>query len=66
MIYIKMYKNINLLWEKISWKQKQRMDTDTYIIGEIDINGNLINTYELYDSTHMDPPFSRELYAVKV
>lgn len=64
--HLKIPKEHEIICTHQSWKQKQRMDTDTYIIGEIDINGNLINTYELYDSTHMDPPFSRELYAVKV
>lgn len=64
--HLKIPKEHEIICTHQSWKQKQRMDTDTYLIGEIDINGNLINTYELYDSTHMDPPFNRELYAVKL
>lgn len=64
--YLKIPNEHKIICTHQSWKQKQRLDTDTYIIGEIDIHGNLINTYELYDSTHMDPPFNRELYAIKV
>lgn len=51
--------------EHESWKQKHRLDTDTYIIHEYNSDDILINIYELYDSTHMDPPFNREIYGVK-
>ncbi|SUU24462.1 PIN domain-containing protein [Acinetobacter haemolyticus] len=45
---------------------KNRLDTDIYIIYEYDAEGGVIRKYKLYDSTHMDPPFNRELYAENI
>ena len=45
---------------------KNRLDTDIYIIYEYDAEGGVISKYKLYDSTHIDPPFNRELYAENI
>ena len=47
-------------------KVKNRLDTDIYLIYEFNVDDILINKYRLYDSTHMDPPFNRELYAENI
>lgn len=63
--YLNIPKEHRITCDHKSWKQKHRLDTDTYLIKEYNLDNELINTYELYDSTNMDPPFNRELYAKK-
>jgi len=48
------------------WKVKGGYDTDTYSITEINEKGEVINEYELFDSTKTSPPFSREIYGKKI
>ncbi|TMO24570.1 HNH endonuclease [Pseudoalteromonas sp. S4492] len=50
-----------LLQTSSTWKQKQGLDTDTYMVSELDSYGKIVAKYEIYDSTEMRPPFSREV-----
>jgi len=43
------------------WKQKKGQDTDTTCYNEMDVEGNIIFSYIVIDSTSIYPPFSRRV-----
>jgi len=55
-----------LLVSHEKWKVKGGYDTDTYSITEINEKGEVENEYELFDNTKTTPPFSREIYGIKI
>ena len=64
--YLKIPIEHGLITKHVKWKVKGGYDTDTYRITEVDKAGNLINEYNLFDSTKTSPPFNREFYAEKI
>ncbi|MCU6266568.1 DUF4935 domain-containing protein [Serratia ureilytica] len=55
-----------LIINHIRWNVKGGYDTDTYLITEVDKDGNIINKYHFFDSTKTSPPFNREFDAEKI
>ncbi|YCO05177.1 hypothetical protein ACB087_16995 [Vibrio sp. VNB-15] len=62
--YIKeLHLNPNHTYKRISseWKQKHGDDFDLYTYEEYDLNGELVRTFTVRDSTRMYPPFNRTI-----
>lgn len=50
-----------------NWKGARKgQDTDEYLYRELDVDGNVVATYEIEDSTSTYPPFGRTISYTKV
>ncbi|MEI8615030.1 PIN domain-containing protein [Shewanella sp. PP-He15 brown] len=64
--YLKIPISHGLFVSHEKWNVKGGYDTDTYSITEINEKGEVENEYQLFDSTKITPPFSREIYGKKI
>ncbi|WP_223509537.1 hypothetical protein [Pseudomonas sp. BF-RE-29] len=51
----------DLVQTETTWKAKGGQDTDTYWYDEVNVAGQVVGKYVLYDSTSTHPPFERTI-----